>query len=1295
MATLLSPTTLSSTPNPKKSVFSSGSSSRRQSTSSVNVTSSPQILQGIGYSPGSTGIYHTHTASPAGSGIPSFRTLRSLLPFGPSKNATPTSTSTSPNTSRSPFASFGSVRRSMTKERERKISLSNDAMPVISIGRSKDSPVADETAIRRSVSLSRLEKPLPRHPNFDGSFRDESMSASESGFILRTPSPGPPLSAELSTIIEADSSGVSKHVPFLGLDGTPAGSRSSSPPAKRNLPHTELSSRPRKQGSSGNATTSNHRKTDSEWEADTSALDLPTDHLADQVLEAMRNNSSSTKSAKQWLEADKDVVIIDGDEHPEVADTSFNLETVDPDLLALLSPNSGSKNASPHSIGRRSEPNHQTPSPTTPTFPPSPASTSRLPRTRQGTSSLLPRLRSSQSPSTSPTSPRFSIPTPSPTTTSPTTPKAAPAKPRTPTIAVNGDDYSPSSPPGSPPSPGLSSTTTSTPARRTMNIPRSTKMFSPSSSSSSYAGSRTTKVFSGLIRPDAKTPPAANGSANPPRPVTRTLRQVMLGSSSSRTNDGGTSADSSSPSSSAVTILGRGSLDARRPPTSNSNNAAMMNDIGLGRPSLEIRRGSFDSRTRPFQQHKETYVSRSSTSPERTNTNTNGASTEVDSSPSPEMPFEEPQYRPSFDSVRQSFETSSRPGSVARLRERDRDGETQRTPSLRVTDTAGQRLSPIPRGAGPRVRKRSMSVQDRFPKGRFMAENGGMVRPGSSLSAHGGRGARGGFATDGEGGSGQENGGSGGSGGVGLGPKMEWLGPRTAKAFRAAGLLDFEREREKDRERDGSDTTERMMRNRSGSVGGVPSPSPLGGGAGGGAGTLGSAQNRFASIRSASEYNPTQSRAHSRLAFSEAGGVTSGHAGRRGSGSFSAYGGSVYGGGSPYGYAGLMESPTFTVSSSSRERDTPKSSTSTAPTSLSESFGYLGRDRTDRDRERDREEIRELKEKHGTEMGALLGALSDSQRTVRMLREENSQLRERLDRFSSVGQENDELRQTCDSLQSECIGLRREHAELQRELASLRALRRPSGLAPSWSQTSTSSGFRTPVQKPGNSSPLAMDTTPQFLRQEDDEEEYNNTIIIHDSIDGQPQFDVLGQSTDNYDAGPSDAIMPSSSSTPSLKRRLSNTSSIFPVPPANMTMLLHEDSTANMGDSNRSSADNSQYHFIFSPTVHPASSFSSTAKPIAAPQPKSPSRSLSKSPPITYRNFAGPGHQANKSITSTTSISPTTANFSMVTGSPGSLFLRPEHELLLGDMESLDLGVRGADTDAGSINNRMASEDGW
>ena len=162
MAALGYPNTPSAIPtHSKKSVFSSASA-RRPSTSSV---SSPQ---GIGYSPGSNTTYTTTQPSPAGSGIPSFRTLRSLLPFGPNKNATPISTSASPNTSRSPFSGFGSVRRSVTKERERKMSLTSDAIPVIAIERSKDNPVPDDTAIRRSVSLSTLEKPLLKDPSFEG-----------------------------------------------------------------------------------------------------------------------------------------------------------------------------------------------------------------------------------------------------------------------------------------------------------------------------------------------------------------------------------------------------------------------------------------------------------------------------------------------------------------------------------------------------------------------------------------------------------------------------------------------------------------------------------------------------------------------------------------------------------------------------------------------------------------------------------------------------------------------------------------------------------------------------------------------------------------------------------------------------------------------------------------------------------------------------------------------------------------------------------------------------------------------
>jgi hypothetical protein len=45
-------------------------------------------------------------------------------------------------------------------------------------------------------------------------------------------------------------------------------------------------------------------------------------------------------------------------------------------------------------------------------------------------------------------------------------------------------------------------------------------------------------------------------------------------------------------------------------------------------------------------------------------------------------------------------------------------------------------------------------------------------------------------------------------------------------------------------------------------------------------------------------------------------------------------------------------------------------------------------------------------------------------------------------------------------------------------------------------------------------------------------------------------------------------------------------------------------------------------------------------------------------------------------MSSAGNVSPTTANFSMteMTGSPGSLCLRPENEMHLGDTVTLDLG---------------------
>lgn len=759
--------------------------------------------------------------------------------------------------------------------------------------------------------------------------------------------------------------------------------------------------------------------------------------------------------------------------------------------------------------------------------------------------------------------------------------------------------------------------------------------------------------------------------------VSRTLRQVILGNN--RSNDGSSGLESfanASPSMIASTPS-RNSLDSRR--VHHSSTPSRKNDIGLGRPSLETRRGSsFDSRVRP--------QAKWGTVPDLDHNLTTGVPSNVDSSPEASRPFESDTYRPSFDSARPSFDTSSRPGSVARIRERER--ERQRTPSLRVTDTTGERV-PSNREAvyaAGRQRKRSMSVQERLPKARPTPDMAAaaITRPGSSASVHGARGARmGERELENGGGSGHER--QAGGGGA-PGPRMEWLGPRTAKAFRAAGLMDFDREEEQ--ESRSAEMSNGMTRLRSGSIGGSSLPPSMPIPATSAASGLLS-RNRFAPGRSASEYNPVNSRSHSRMAFSEIGGPTNHHSGRRGSGTFSAYGGSAsaHGGGSQYGHTGLMESPTFTISSGSRERDTPKSSTSTAPTSLSESLGYLSRDRMERDRDRD--EIRDLKDRHTSEMGALLGALSDTQRTVRMLREENLQLRDRLDQFGPVGQENDDLRHACEVLEREVIRLRNDYGDLQDEITASRSLRAPGGLSQSWSQSSVgSAGFKTPVAKQGNSSPLAIDTTPHFLQTDDDDEEvYNNTMIIHDDDDeDEPDFE---------DSRPEDHPVlshmthKSSSATPSLKRRLSNSSSIFPVPPANMTMLLDDDGASGTGEFNRNGADISLQSLVFSEQ--------NGFKLFATPQSQSHSRSVSGTPPISFTNFARPRHHANKSITSTTSISPTTANFSMTTGSPRSLVLRPEHELLLGDMESLDLGAHDID-DANSSTSaidRVASRNGW
>lgn len=110
-------------------------------------------------------------------------------------------------------------------------------------------------------------------------------------------------------------------------------------------------------------------------------------------------------------------------------------------------------------------------------------------------------------------------------------------------------------------------------------------------------------------------------------------------------------------------------------------------------------------------------------------------------------------------------------------------------------------------------------------------------------------------------------------------------------------------------------------------------------------------------------------------------------------------------------------------------------------------------------------------------------------------------------------------------------------------------------------------------------------------------------------------------------------------------RRHSTSSSVFGVPPSNMSLLMH--SSPNSDDEGLLDADE-------------------TRRDICPHPPKNETQIFL--PPPT----SGGNHRKGASVGNISNISPTTANFSMSQpGSPGSLRLRSDHEDHLGDMESL------------------------
>ncbi|KAJ7275331.1 hypothetical protein B0H12DRAFT_1086792 [Mycena haematopus] len=496
-----------------------------------------------------------------------------------------------------------------------------------------------------------------------------------------------------------------------------------------------------------------------------------------------------------------------------------------------------------------------------------------------------------------------------------------------------------------------------------------------------------------------------------------------------------------------------------------------------------------------------------------------------------------PTSRPSLDSSaytpsaasRASLDTNRQRSSIDTNRQRS-SIDTNRNGTTTNFNSVRERPSDRDNSAAwnlklRRTRKRSMSVDERQRTSSPGPASPASSRPGSSMSN-----------------------------------RPEWLGPRTAKAFKAAGLLGSP---------DSADGSNSLS---------PPSSSSR-------------SKFGFGSVRS----NPSAGRNDSRL------GVASPRPGSSaGSNSGRMRGGS--GSGSYFGSAGstLMESPTMTMSS----RDTPRSA-STAPTSVSgASWG------------RDGEELRELKDKHAVETGALLSALSDSQRTTKVLREENSELRERLaqveaesERMVTLERENQALREFVSELREEAGQLK-----LQLRLAA---------------PVATSSRLTSPVS---SSSRYLAPSTAQAFR-----------------------LAPRGESPRNRDGNLSEDSNPNQTAFPApskLRKRLSssrmsNSSSIFHAPPSNMSLLLHEDGANSSDFDDKSGASASL--LLASPTM------------------------------VLPRLDASPNraHRANQSITSVATTSP---NASML-GSPRSLLLMPEHEVHLGDMDSLDLGRAGPDED--------------
>lgn len=1215
-------------------------------------------------------------ASSTGGGLTSFRSFRNLLPFGSAKHHHTSNLGLTTGPTRSSFASLSALRKSIHGERsvsapQLRPEKSHDDFPVLTIELSHhlNEPLLNQDELKKNglglytsqspetaEARHDLEQPSPPHsaPASSTTFDTPGTSSADTLFFLllilvmtwphflnfdngielvvAPPHPGPTTLgvSDLSTILESETSGLSKHLPALE-DSRDLSRPPTSIDAHDVLPPSHHSYNPNQ-----SFTPHNNHDQEQGWQRppspqDTSALDLSTSKVTSEVLAAL---AGSTARQEGWLHG---VVVDDVDEDPlrtskpkpeDTCNTSFSLGPLDPDLAALLSPN---------------RINHSTPG--------------------EEPSTLVVMDTLSPQPLTPPlTESRRASPLPSPHLS---------AKPLS---STNMSSMGPS--------PQLTARNLvgqSTPVRRSTSLSRSTgTRFAPVGSGGVIRMARSVSD-----RPNAiKSHLASQSTTLSPSSLSRPLpsdgndidhRGITTTATSAATSSSGTA--SMTPSLRRRGFSPAESHLPRRPNTADSTQLP---------PTTTFARLTTPSR--PSGSH-------TSSPPSSISRPLRSGAFGVHSSSNSPSAWESESVSPS----------SRAPSSIGTASSRLYNGR----PSLdggsdRVSwrgHTHNHTNSPPPPSSAfsnrHRDRSRSASVSENSPSSTSSYQQNGYHHHHHLTNSN-----------------------TPSSSGVnvnGRPPVMEWLGPRTAKAFAAAGLIDLD-----------SPSNHQPNRELGGSV--TPSTSISRPGSRFSLARSQTSERERETMMTRSPYAPS-----SRLAFSEAGSSVSW--GRR-SESISRGTGGGGGGGGPLsdgGFGGVLGggdkgggggNGTLTESASTPRTTFSVSGASTAPTTVSCSATT-----TSSIQHHLQNEIASLQEKHSLETGALLSALADSQRTTRVLREENVELRERLGEVEGrLGEALDEIKSLQEMMSPN--PLYRTSSPVHAHTISSTT---PAGShvrsgynryggreAPSWKRgVPGNGGGGGKGMQNGMSSGLINALTPEVdIRVDDDLSSspgrlqshlllpngFNHPhqqLLLREAITPPPRTrssmgddDERRTSMGSSRRGSLSSVAHSTTHSSSAhgttqshlttrpgssgtdKRRYSSSSSVFHIPPNSMTMLLQEESIspilsssgpASLSDKGFSSNASDARMGGESPTL-----IMSTMLPWTRVSDGSLSGGISARSSNISIGMGGGGHQRTPS-SNAGNISPTTASFSMMTGSPGSLHLRPEHERLLGDMPTLDL----------------------